>query len=162
MNPLNSPVEVGIRALIVLRRLFPESVDIGQLVLLDYGLIHSGDLGGPSSVMPDTPARPAEIGVKRQSLTDGLQVMMRAGLVELVPTESGLEYRAGEGAGGFLSLLESSHVRLLQERAEWVTSSSAGILGIDNLSFRNLVSNWAEEFIELRTDDQRGGDSGRD
>jgi hypothetical protein len=108
--------------------------------------------------MPDTPARPAEIGVKRQSLMDGLQVMMRAGLVNLVPTESGIEYRAGENADGFLSLLESAHVRILRDRADWVTSSEAGILELDNSSFRGLVANWAEEFVELRANDDRGGD----
>ncbi|MER7861081.1 ABC-three component system middle component 2 [Amycolatopsis japonica] len=148
MNPLNSPIEVGIRTVVLLSQLFPESADIGQLVLLDYGLIHSGDLGGPPSLLPDTPARPAEFGVKRKSITEGLQVMMRAGLVELIGSDSGFEYKASERAGSFLGLLEAPHVGRLRERAAWAVSNEAGIVGENQAKFRSLVASWSEEFGE--------------
>ena len=45
MNPLNSPVETGVRVLMLLTSVFPEHLSLNQLVLLDHGLLHSADLG---------------------------------------------------------------------------------------------------------------------
>jgi hypothetical protein len=55
MNPLNSPVETGVRVLMVLTSAFPEHLDLNQLVLLDHGVLHSADLGGPPSLHPPVP-----------------------------------------------------------------------------------------------------------
>ena len=39
-NPLNSPLEVGMRVLMILVEAFPAHLDINRLVLLDLSLIH--------------------------------------------------------------------------------------------------------------------------
>ena len=56
MNPLNSPLEVGIRTLVLLTETFPSRLDTAELVYLDHVMLHSGDLaGGPDSLHPDLP-----------------------------------------------------------------------------------------------------------
>lgn len=47
MSPLNGPLESAIRILTVLAEAYPRSLDLNRLVLLDHGLLHSEDLGGP-------------------------------------------------------------------------------------------------------------------
>ena len=59
-TPLNSPLEVGIRVLMLLAEAFPAGLDLNDLVLLDHGLLHSADLGGPESLHPPLPIRAGE------------------------------------------------------------------------------------------------------
>lgn len=86
MRPLNSPLELGLRTLILLNVGFPRSFDVDRLVLMDYCLLHSADLGGPASVLPPVPARGGELGVKRSVLEHGVQLMARAEMIDLVAT----------------------------------------------------------------------------
>jgi hypothetical protein len=120
MQPLNSPIELGLRSVVLLTSLFPRRADISRLILMDHCLLHSADLGGPASVLPAIPARGGELGVKRTVVEHGLRVMMRAGMIEAHANEAGVEYAASEEAGAFLGLLESSHLRRLIASASWV------------------------------------------
>src|SRR5690625_7831061 len=87
----------------------PAHLDINRLVLLDHGLLHSADLNGPESLHPPIPVRVGELGVKRQHIEDGLHVMIRAGLAEMSPEDSGIEFWASESSESFLKLLESEY-----------------------------------------------------
>jgi hypothetical protein len=49
----NSPLEAGIRAVVVLEKLRPEAADLAEMVLLDHVVVHTADLGGPPSLHPD-------------------------------------------------------------------------------------------------------------
>ena len=120
INPFNTPVETGIRVLVLLAKCVPQALDVNRLVLLDHGLLHSADFGGPESLHPSIPLRSGELGVKRRDLELGLQVMLRAGLVEVLPQDGGIYYRATDGAGNFLALLESEYAARLDDRADWV------------------------------------------
>lgn len=123
MNPLNSPLEVGLRALVVLSETFPRRLDVAQLVYLDHALLHSGDLeGGPPSLHPDLPVGPGELGLRRKLVEEGLVVLMRAGLADMTATDDGFLYGATEESESFLAVLEAPYVARLKERAEWLTS----------------------------------------
>jgi hypothetical protein len=146
-SPFNSPLEVGMRVLMLLDEAFPDSLDLSRLVLLDHGLLHSADLGGPASLHPDLPIRAGELGVKRRLIEQGLDVLLRAGLVEMDAGEAGLSYMAGERAHGFVRLLSSTYAQGLHERAVWLLES------FENLEepslrerMRHVTGNWAEEF----------------
>ncbi|WP_145964737.1 ABC-three component system middle component 2 [Rhodococcus rhodochrous] len=146
-NPLNSPLEVGMRVLMILAEAFPAHLDINRLVLLDHGLLHSADLNGPESLHPPIPIRVGELGVKRQHIEDGLHIMIRAGLVEMSAADSGIEFSANETSESFLNLLESDYAHALHDRARWVVEE----LGtVDDASLRELMrvisSHWSEEF----------------
>jgi hypothetical protein len=67
--------------------------------------------------------RVGEIGAKRTLMEDGLRMMMRAGLVEVKLTTSGVEYKASENAEAFVDLLETQYASELRTRAHWVSEA---------------------------------------
>lgn len=147
MNPLNSPLEVGLRVLMVLQEAFPEHLDLNQLVLLDHSLLHSADLGGPASLHPPVPVRAGELGVKRQAIEAGLEVMIRADLAHVGVGDGGIEFWASEAALSFIQLLETDYASQLSTRAAWVV----GYFGaLDEQRLRSALSSvaehWSEEF----------------
>jgi hypothetical protein len=150
INPFNTPVETGIRTLVLLTKCAPDSLDINRLVLLDHGLLHSADFGGPQSLHPSLPLRSGELGVKRRDLELGLRVMIRAGLVEVIPQDDGIYYRASDGAGNFLALLEAEYAIELSERASWVVSTLGSLRTDTDLReyMTRTVGHWIVEFSQ--------------
>lgn len=157
MNPLNSPLEVGVRVLVLLSQAFPESLDVATLVWLDHAMLHSGELGGPPSLHPDLPAGPGELGMKRRLVEEGMTVLMRAGLASVVATANGLEYRASEEGPGFVGVLEAPYVRRLTERAEWIMTAHAPDLDVREATQR-ITERWSKR-LDGGTQ-TRGGDHG--
>lgn len=118
-TPLNSPLEVGVRALVLLAESHPEPLDLAQLVVLDYVLLHSGEFNGPPSLHPELPARAGEIGMKRTILEQGLLVLIRAGLAGIEDSNEGLMYAATDRGPAFVDVLQAPYAEALRERAEW-------------------------------------------
>jgi hypothetical protein len=147
MDAFNSPIEVGSRLLTLLVAAYPHPLDVNQLVLLDHALIHSSDLGGPPSLHPPVQLRVSELGMKRTNIESALTLLLRTELAVLTSSDRGLEYQAGEGAGHFISLLESEYAHKLVHRAHWVISRF-GDLDSDILrqETRRIFDAWAEEF----------------
>ncbi|MET9116020.1 ABC-three component system middle component 2 [Streptomyces longwoodensis] len=143
MNPLNSPLEVGVRALALLAESHPEPMDLTQLVLLDYALLHSAEFDGPQSLHPDLPARPGELGMKRRLLEQGLLVLVRAGLAGIEAHHDGLKYRATERGPAFIDILEAPYVDRLRDRAEWAVHDYAPRVDADAAT-RALINRPAE------------------
>ena len=156
---LNSPVEVGVRVAMILTEAFPESLDINRLVLLDHGILNSADLGGPESLHPPLPARAGGLGVKRTSIEAGLQVMLRAGLVEMAPTPEGIQFRASETSYSFISILSARYAIALRERTKWVVQHFED-LSEGNLrsEMRAIFGRWAEEFAGQQSGTSPSGD----
>jgi hypothetical protein len=147
MNPLNGPLETGLRLIFVLEKAYPESLDVGDLVLLDHGLLHSADLGGPESLTPPTPDRSSELGVKRELVMEGLQVLLRSNLAEFEADGRGLVYRASESAHAFVDLLQSEYAGRLSERAGWIVEYlRAGDSGSVRSRMADVLGSWSEEF----------------
>lgn len=146
-TPLNSPVEVGVRVLVLLAETFPDHLDLNRLVLLDHGLLHSADLGGPESLHPALPIRTGELGVKRRTIESGLEVMIRAGLAQMDVGDDGIHFRASEDAEGFVNLLVTSYAGTLRDRASWVVNRFGSL---DDAALRqemrNVSAHWSEEF----------------
>lgn len=135
MQILNSPIELGVRSLVILATAFPRALDLNRLVLMDYCLMHSADIGGPSSLLPDLPLRTSELGIRRTSVEHGIQLMIRAGMIEIELAPDGFQYRASENARSFLKLIQSPHLESLKVVAEWV-SAEFGQLGDDEVRTR--------------------------
>lgn len=155
MQPLNSPLELGLRALVVLTAAFPRSLDLDRLVLMDYCLLHSADLDGPSSVLPAVPSRSGELGIKRTVLDHGVQLMTRAGMVDLVTTAEGMTYRASEEATPFLRLLDAPFLVSLGEVATWAVGEF-GDLSTDQVrdQLRTVSESWVAEFAWEPTEEE--------
>ena len=150
MKPLNSPLEIGLRVLMLLQKAFPQHLDLNQLVLLDHSLLHSADLGGPESLHPAVPIRAGELGIKREGIEAGLEVMVRAELAHAGVGDGGIEFWASETADGFISLLETEYAEHLHARAAWVVDHFGTL---DESSLRSALSSvakhWSEEFTPV-------------
>ncbi len=147
LTPFNSPIETGVRALILLAESYPEKLDLQRILEFDYLMVHSGDVGGPPSLHPALPLRSGELLVRRQLIERGVLLMMSRGLIDRVATESGLSYQADDNAGPFLDALSADYLEDLKQRAAWVISTFGHM---SNAEIRNALSRiydqWTREF----------------
>src|SRR5437773_2376098 len=104
----NSRLEAGIRAVVVLESLRPETADLSEMVLFDHVVVHTSDLGGPPSLHADVPGRKGELLVRRRLVEASLELMRRCHLVEQDSLENGLVWRASEDAASYVELLETA------------------------------------------------------
>ncbi|WP_340643604.1 ABC-three component system middle component 2 [Streptomyces albidoflavus] len=145
MNPLNSPVEVGMRTLVLLARSHPHPLDLSWLVVLDHAMLHSSQFDGPPSLHPRLPAQPGELGMKRQMMQEGLELLLRAGLVTVEATEGGIVYQVTPRGSGFVGILEAPYVGELRQRAQWAVEQFASTT--DALAAtRDTTTRWHNEF----------------
>src|ERR1043166_2071261 len=118
----NSTFEAGIRAVFLLASMYPETLDIEDLVALDHLVVHSEDVGGPNSLHPATETHATEMLVRRELIQNGLLLMQTRSLIDRVADETGMSYRAGEEARNFVSYLTSGYFRDLNRAANFVIS----------------------------------------
>jgi hypothetical protein len=119
-NPFNSPLETGLRALTVLSAIYPRASDIQRLMTFDYLLVHSADADGPESLHPGTPQRNGELLVRHALVQNGLYLLLTRRLIERLPEEAGIVYRAMDDAQSFLDNLGSEYMQGLRARADWI------------------------------------------
>lgn len=148
MEPLNSSIEVGLRALILLNAAFPASFDIATLTALDHQLVR-GTASDPG-LHPPVPNPIGELGIKRTLLEDGLTIMVRSQLVNIHMTTAGVQYGAADGARAFVDLLESEHAVALKRRASHLLGQTGDAAPDNNISLTSALSNWPEQFWSER------------
>lgn len=118
----NTPFELGLRMVYLLFALRPGGADLQKLVLLDYAIIYSQDVGGPSSLHTPVPYRNAELFSRRERIEQGLYLMSTRGLVDVVLDDRGMTYVAGESSFSMVGSLSSKYWRDLQERCAWAAT----------------------------------------
>lgn len=143
----STPLELGLRALIVLDAMRPIAADLQRLVAYDYLLVHSGDAGGPESIHPSTPHRSAEILVKRDVLRAGLQLMLSRDLIGVNMTRRGVRFFATDLTSRVLAYFDDPYVARLRERASWLHDRFSGLEddALQTLIAQNL-DKWGGEF----------------
>lgn len=154
---LNSPLEVGIRVVALLTALYPQRADLARMVLLDHAVVHSSDFAGAISLHPEIPGRVGELGVKRELIRQGLNIMGARGLIDRDVTIAGIYYRASEDARPFLDSMDATYLIRLRARCSW----AAGVFGgLEDNNIRSelgaVFGNWAEEFEQLDGQDHYG------
>ena len=145
----NGPVEIGMRAAMVLANAYPDRLDLNRLVILDYMVVHSGDIpDGPPSLHPPTPLRAGEVSIRRGLLESGLHLLARKGLVARHLDESGITYSAQSEITAFLDALSSGYANAVRDRAEWAVQR------LNRLSdsqvrelFEESMGRWRTEFV---------------
>ena len=120
VQTFNSPIETGMRALILLAESYPDQLDLQRILEFDYLMVHSGDVDGPPSIHPALPLRSGELLVRRQLIERGLLLMISRGLVSRYATPNGFLYQAEDDAGPFLDALTAEYLDDLKDRAVWV------------------------------------------
>lgn len=143
----NGPLEAGLRAVAVLGAAHPRLFDLQRLVAFDYLLVHTGDIGGPSSLHPPAPLQSAELLVRRKLVQKALLLMMTRELVGREFGMDGIRYCAGENAAPFLSSLESDYLKALKERAAWLVNTLGDCTEQEfRAIMRRFFDHWVEEF----------------
>ncbi len=145
----NGPVEIGMRAAMVLANAFPDRLDLNRLVILDYIVVHSGDIpDGPPSLHPPMPLRAGEVSVRRGLLENGLHLLAMKGLVARHLDESGISYSAQSEITAFLDALSSGYANAVRDRAEWAVQR------LNRLSdsqvrelFEESIGRWRTQFV---------------
>jgi hypothetical protein len=122
----NTPFELGLRMVYLLSALRPGGADLQKLVLLDYAIVYSQDVGGPASLHTPVPYRNAELFSRRERIEQGLYLMSTRGLVDVVLDDRGMTYVAGESSFTMVGSLSSKYWRDLQERCVWVAEQFGG------------------------------------
>lgn len=120
MPIFNSPFELGIRMVYLLQALAPHGADLQKLVLLDYAIVYSADLNGPSSLHTPIPYRGAELMSRRELIEQGLYLMSTRGLVTASWGSEGIDYFAGATARAMTGSLTSTYLLDLENRCDWV------------------------------------------
>jgi hypothetical protein len=118
----NSPFELGLRMVYLLCSLRPFGADLQKLVLLDYAIVYSGDLSGPSSLHTPVPYRGSELLSRRELIEQGLYVMSTRGLVDARLDGTGITYVAGASALSMVGSLTSPYFLELEARCRWAAS----------------------------------------
>ena len=120
---------------------------LNRLVIFDHLVVHTEDIGGPTSMHPKDRSRAAEILVRRRLVESGLGLMGTRGLVARIMTPSGFRYKAGEDAGSFVDTLSSRYMHALKGRAEWLMENIQP-LSEEELSrlVQSRMDTWEPEF----------------
>lgn len=144
----NSPLEIGLRSAAILAEAYPEQLDIQQLVILDYFVVHSDDLpAGPPGLHPQTPHRGGELLVRREVIQDGLKLYASRNLVEQHYSPAGRRYSATESTAALLDSLHASYAGRLRERAQWAWNEfgRASLADLQRIVAEHL-GEWGAEF----------------
>lgn len=149
----NTPLEAGVRALLILDAFAPKAFDLATVSLFDYYLVHTGDAGGPPSLHPEINARAGEYFVRRHLIEEGLLMMARASLVEQVFTGSGIAFRAHETATAMIDLFGSAYNRRLAQAAQWL-AREASLRGVDAFikDLKDGLERWSHEIVGRAAD----------
>jgi ABC-three component (ABC-3C) system Middle Component 2 len=143
----NSPLETGVRAVVVLDAVFPRSLDVGHLTWCDHLVVHTADIGGPASLHPDIPQRTGELLVRRRLVEAGVSLMRRLHMIDAEVGETGIRFRASEESSAFVEALRSEYARDLRQRAEWLAEYLQA-RSDDQLAalISDRIGRWAVEF----------------
>lgn len=147
VQTFNSPIETGMRTLILLAAAYPAQLDLQRLLEYDYMMVHTGDVDGPPSIHPALPLRSGELLVRRRLIERGLMLMMSRGLVSRHATQNGFLYQAEDDAGPFLDALTAEYVSDLKNRGEWVVNRFRDMSDQEiRFMLTRVYDQWSREF----------------
>jgi hypothetical protein len=143
----NSPLETGLRALVVLDAFYPRPCTLSELTWFDHLVVHTADVEGPDSLHPDLPSRGGELLVRRRLIEEGVHLLLNAGLANLIDGAEGVRYAAGDEAPSFIELMEAPYSARMKSRAEWL-ADRFGSLPEDELRaiVHQRLGRWTLEF----------------
>src|SRR4051794_37731105 len=90
----NSPLETGVRSVVLLNTAYPRAFDLKELTWLDHLVVHTGDISGPESLHPNVPHRDGELLVRRSLVEQGITLMRSLHMIEAKYGSSGIVYAA--------------------------------------------------------------------
>ena len=147
IQTFNSPIETGMRALILLAESYPEQLDLQRILEFDYIMVHTSDVDGPPSIHPALPLRSGELLVRRQLIERGLMLLISRGLISRHATPNGFMYQAEDDAGPFIDALSAEYLDDLKNRAVWVVDRFREMSDHDiRVMLTSVYDQWTREF----------------
>ncbi|WP_460642429.1 ABC-three component system middle component 2 [Lacrimispora brassicae] len=143
----NSPEEVGARILFILD-ICNKRMSKQRLMYYDYFSLHINDLDQKQiSLHPDNPNHSSEIAIRRDLISNGLDLMIAKGLVSVKYSKTGIYYCVNQLTHPFLQLFENQYVDDLKRN----------IASVDNVFYsytdkqiykhiNNNIGRWIGEF----------------
>jgi hypothetical protein len=135
----------------VLAATAPRLADLQRLITYDYLLVHSGDVpGGPQSLHPAVPFRGSEWLIRREVVSQGLDLMFSRELVGKQFTGEGIYFAGNDLTRAFVELLKTAYARQLALRAGWIAQRFGPLedTGLREFMTGN-VGRWGAEFDRL-------------
>src|SRR5260370_39746706 len=103
----NSPLETGVRSVVLLHAATPRAYDLTHLTWLDHLVVHTGAVAGPPSLHPGIPHRARELVVRRQIVEEGRRLMSRLHMVRFRYTARGILFATRGEPSLFVALIRS-------------------------------------------------------
>lgn len=107
----------------LLNSLQPAGADLQKLVLLDYAVVYSAELGGPPSLHTPVPYCGSEYLSRRDLIAQGLYLMSTRGLVNIEMGETGITYFAGDSARAMVCAVSAPYLGELERCSQWAASA---------------------------------------
>ncbi|MFC4778157.1 ABC-three component system middle component 2 [Paenibacillus sp. GCM10023252] len=144
----NSNLEVALRILVLLSQDSNNTYDLDRLVIFDYFIIHANDVDSEQiNLHPSLPLRGSEIIIKRKLISEGLDLLVSRGLIEIVYKASGVYYRSNSLTKVFVELLKSDYFIILKKLSTWVAEKYGSIETTEINSIVNKnIQQWGGEF----------------
>jgi hypothetical protein len=144
----NSALETGVRAVVILDAIYPRTLDVAHLTWCDHLVVHTADVGGPTSLHPDIPQRTGELLVRRRLVEDGVNLMRRLHMIDVEVSPRGIRFAASEDSSSFVETLRADYARGLKNRAAWLATFLAE-KSEDDLAelISSRIGRWAVEFV---------------
>lgn len=115
---MDSEIEFGLRALILVSILDDCELSFDKLIIFDYMLTNINDFDTNfGSVHPNTSYRFAKVIIKRQVYKNGLNYCVIKNLIDIKYTSSGILYKATSLTSPFINLIETAYVEKLKRCA---------------------------------------------
>lgn len=147
ISPFNGALETGIRAVMVLHASYPKTLDVQRLTAMDYLVVRTSLLDGPTDLHPASPTISPVTQVRRKYVQDSLNLMMSRELISQCINDRGIRFIAGECSTFFVDALQTTYLRELYDRAYWLSCyfQEYNDAEFDRL-MNQLLENWVSEF----------------
>ncbi|MCB4806089.1 hypothetical protein QO001_003892 [Methylobacterium brachiatum] len=152
-DPFDSPLETGLRALVVLEAMHPRACDLTEMTWYDHLVVNTADIEGgdgtegPESLHPPLPGRHDGLTVRRNVVEESLLLMHRVHLVDVRHEKDGIRYAASDDAPSFLDALQAPYTVRLKDRARWLAEIFAGMSAAEIAAVVDRhVGLWAVQF----------------
>ncbi|MBS4178774.1 ABC-three component system middle component 2 [Lederbergia citrea] len=150
INVFNTPLEIGLRALIILNELAHEAIDLNRLVIYDYFVIHSSDFDKSlKSLHPPIPHRSGELIIKRKVMQEGIHLMYSRELLDIEYTPKGIYYKANVITSAFINYLNTAYALDISKHSKLVIDKFNSYSDEElNLYINENLQKWGSEFTK--------------
>ena len=144
----NTPIEIGLRSLVILKTSDNQIMDLEKIMYLDYLCLNTSDINGPTSLHAPIPNRGVQVFSKKDLIQKGLSIMLSKELINLIVLPEGFFYQISDAGKIFLELFQTKYFLDLLERCQWVLSKwgSESTSQIKLFIDKN-IQNWGADFL---------------